>query len=220
MLCRLSSFFLSVKCNLLPCGTIRLCWCSHRYNRKTETQQAKQSSEQASRLTGWHLTLHDLIWLFTSTPESGLCSSKLSVSTTQVQTYILPWFDLLMHLQRYMRWFAVIVLSRRTFPSKGPQALARGLAVSVIYCPDCDVRIRFSMIPAQVQPDAILYNYWPFAGISVDEQRLIYTEKQLEDGRTLQDYNICEQSTIYMVFRLRVSCWRPKICCDILAVMQ
>ena len=51
--------------------------------------------------------------------------------------------------------------------------------------------------------DSVKQKVFDKIGVQPDQQRLIYGGKQLDDGRTLQDYNVQNEANFIVVLRLR-----------------
>lgn len=70
-----------------------------------------------------------------------------------------------------------------------------------------------TMIRLEVEPsnsvEALKTMIWEAEGIPLDQQRLIFNGKQLEEGRTLSVYNITSGSIMHLILRLRGGMYMP-----------
>lgn len=90
--------------------------------------------------------------------------------------------------------------SRKYLPGEYPQLDEGSMPITVTF-------MTGKVIPVKTHPyetiEELKFRIDDLEGIPIDQQRLIHNGKQLDDGRTLSDYNIGRDADLHMCLRLR-----------------
>lgn len=89
------------------------------------------------------------------------------------------------------------------YPSKGLTYGVNEVAINLTIKTLTGKNLALEFDDSETTIDAVKEEISYQEGVPTDQQRLIYNGMQLEDGRTLGDYNIPDKAVIHLVLRLR-----------------
>ncbi|KAI0868578.1 hypothetical protein GGS24DRAFT_506653 [Hypoxylon argillaceum] len=95
-------------------------------------------------------------------------------------------------------------------PSRPTRRIIRRFGPPGTFSGSFTVRVRAltgAIVEVECSPldtvDSLKWTFCDWSGVPADQQRFIFSNIEMEDGRTLSDYNVTSGSTICMVMRLR-----------------